>query len=216
MSRRTLLLPGLSLTLAVLLAGAMALPEDDEDESEGVRIEVPASVLKAAAAAVDGIEVEEASIEAVLIYELSGAAGGKTHEVEVTAEGKVLSVEEENEADDDKDAQPAARDDDDDGDEKENADADGDDKDGEERKEAADNEEDEGDAEHELTFPVSAVPAAVREAAVKAVAGIELAEAEVESVLVYELEGEAGEKEYELEVTADGRVLEVEEREDEE
>ena len=47
------------------------------------------------------------------------------------------------------------------------------------------------------------IPAAVRDAAARAVAGIEIKGAEVEAVLIYEVEGTAGGKEYEIEVTAD-------------
>ena len=69
----------------------------------------------------------------------------------------------------------------------------------------------------EKEVPLSEVPEAVLDAAQKAVEGIELEEAEVEEedgVLVYELEGTAQGAEYEIELTADGKVLEVE-REDE-
>jgi len=66
----------------------------------------------------------------------------------------------------------------------------------------------------EKSIPLSEVPAAARDAATAAVEGIVLTEAEVEKEdgqLVYELEGKVGEKEYEIEVTADGKVLEIEE-----
>lgn len=224
MSRRALLFPGLLLGLTVLLVGGAALPEEDDDDDEGLRIAVPENVLEAAEEAVDDIEIEEASIEAVLIYELTGTAGGKTHEIEVTAEGKVLSVEEEGSAEDD-DAKPAARDDDDkpgddtsadSADEDEAEEAEGEEKEAGEKEAEGQDEQDEGDAEHELTVPLTALPPAVLDAARKAVEGIELREAEVESVLVYELEGEVGEKEYELEVTAEGQVLEVEAGEEDE
>jgi hypothetical protein len=222
MSRRALLFPGLLLGLTVLLIGGAALPEEDDDDDEGLRIAVPEDVLEAAEEAVDDIEIEEASAEAVLIYELTGTAGGKTHEIEVTAEGKVLAVEEEG-AEEDDDAKPAARDDDDrPGAAKsaDDSDADGEqageEKEAEEKEAEGQDEQDEGDAEHELTVPLTALPPAVLDAARKAVEGIELQEAEVESVLVYELEGEVGEKEYELEVTAEGQVLEVETGEEDE
>jgi uncharacterized membrane protein YkoI len=69
-------------------------------------------------------------------------------------------------------------------------------------------------AEDEREIPLSEVPAAARAAAEGAVPGIRLTEAEVEEEggrLVYELEGVADGKEYEIEVTAEGEVLEVEE-----
>ena len=64
------------------------------------------------------------------------------------------------------------------------------------------------------------VPAAVTKAAQDAVKGITLTEAEKETkdgVVYYELTGKVGEKEYEIKVGADGKVLAVkEEKEDEE
>lgn len=58
------------------------------------------------------------------------------------------------------------------------------------------------------------VPAVVKDAAVKAVAGLTLTKADKEvkgGVVVYDLEGTAGGKEYDVEVSADGKVLKVEE-----
>jgi hypothetical protein len=66
---------------------------------------------------------------------------------------------------------------------------------------------------HEREIPLSDVPAAARLAAELAVPGIRLTEAEVEMEdgrLVYELEGVVDGLEYEIEVTAEGEVLEVE------
>jgi len=54
----------------------------------------------------------------------------------------------------------------------------------------------------------------IEAAAAEAVEGIEFEEAEVECVLIYEVEGEANGKEYEIEITADGQVIEIEEEED--
>ncbi len=56
------------------------------------------------------------------------------------------------------------------------------------------------------------VPAAVKQAAVAAVPGLVLREAEKEiegGVTVYALEGRVGSDEYEVEVSSDGRVLEI-------
>ncbi len=67
------------------------------------------------------------------------------------------------------------------------------------------------DEEH---IPLADVPASVMEAAVAAVEGIKITEAEVEvedGNKVYELEGKANGVEYEIEVSEDGTVLEVEE-----
>ena len=71
--------------------------------------------------------------------------------------------------------------------------------------------------DREKPIPLSEVPTAARDAATAAVEGIVLTETEVENKdghLVYEFEGKVGEKEYEIEVTADGKVLEVEEEDD--
>ena len=68
--------------------------------------------------------------------------------------------------------------------------------------------------DEETTVPISEVPAPVLEAAREAVKDIELTEAEMEEEdgqLVYEIDGRANGKDYSIEVTADGNVLEVEE-----
>lgn len=72
--------------------------------------------------------------------------------------------------------------------------------------------DDDGDDE-EVEIPLSEVPQAAIDAAKAAVPGIVFEEAEREiedGVTVYCLEGEAGGVEYEVEVTADGTVNEVE------
>jgi len=63
-------------------------------------------------------------------------------------------------------------------------------------------------------IPLADVPAAVKDAAVKAVDGLTLTEAEKEvknGAVVYELKGTASGKEYEVKVSADGKVLKTEE-----
>lgn len=62
----------------------------------------------------------------------------------------------------------------------------------------------------ERDIAVSRVPAEVLEAARQAVPGFEATEAEIE--YVYELDGEANGREYEIEVSADGEVKEIEEK----
>ncbi len=60
--------------------------------------QVPETVIVAAEKAVPGIKFTEAEIETSPkghIYELEGTAGDKEYEIEVSAEGKVLKVEEE-------------------------------------------------------------------------------------------------------------------------
>jgi uncharacterized membrane protein YkoI len=61
-------------------------------------------------------------------------------------------------------------------------------------------------------IPVSQVPKAAMDAAQNAAKGVNLTEAEVENEkgqTVYTLEGKADGKDYKIEVTADGKVLEV-------
>jgi hypothetical protein len=68
---------------------------------------VPESVKQAARAAVPGIVFVSAEKElenGAVVYSLEGTAGGRQHEVEVSADGKVLEIEhgddEEEEEDD--------------------------------------------------------------------------------------------------------------------
>ena len=61
-------------------------------------------------------------------------------------------------------------------------------------------------------IPLSKVPAKVRNAAIEAVPGLQLIEAEAHRTskgTVYELEGIADGKKYELNIAADGKVLRV-------
>ena len=78
--------------------------------------------------------------------------------------------------------------------------------------------------EDEKDVALADLPPGVKAAAMKAVPGLVLEEASVETEngrLVYTLEGKSGDTEYELELDADGRILEShgvragEEREDE-
>jgi len=65
---------------------------------------VPEPALTAAQGAVEGITLTEAEMETEdgqTVYVLEGEAAGKEYEIEVTADGKVLEVEEETEQDDD-------------------------------------------------------------------------------------------------------------------
>jgi hypothetical protein len=58
--------------------------------------QVPESVRKAAEAAVPGFAIQSAEKEVedgTTLYSLEGTAGGKPCEVEVTADGKVLEIE---------------------------------------------------------------------------------------------------------------------------
>jgi ABC-type Zn2+ transport system substrate-binding protein/surface adhesin len=180
--------------LIILSVSVVSLGDDQELALD----RVPAKVRQAAMKAVKGITLEEAEVEAVLIFELEGTVGEKEYEIEITAEGQVLAVEIEEVETEEDDA--------------ENDGKKGESRDDDEEDDAG--EEDDDEAEHELEIPVSSVPKAVMAAALKAVKGIRLTEAEVESVLVYELEGTASGKEYEIEITAEGEVIEVEAEDD--
>ncbi|MEE9466046.1 MAG: PepSY domain-containing protein [Candidatus Neomarinimicrobiota bacterium] len=73
--------------------------------------------------------------------------------------------------------------------------------------------------ETEEEIPLSEVPKEIIAAAQEAVPGIELTEAEVEKTrkgLVYELDGTVDGKEYEIVISADGEVLEIESEDDDE
>ena len=78
---------------------AVAPQADDDDTEELIRIDqIPAAVKRAATAAVPGLVIHEAEKEVedgFLLYCLEGTANGKEYEVEVTAEGKVVEIEEE-------------------------------------------------------------------------------------------------------------------------
>ena len=69
------------------------------------------------------------------------------------------------------------------------------------------------DRDDEQDIDLKDVPEAAMAAAQQAVQGIEFTSAETEvekGVTVYSLEGVAGGQEYEVEVTAEGKVLEIE------
>lgn len=80
-------------------------------------------------------------------------------------------------------------------------------------------EDKELDQEEEMAVELESVPAAVIAAAEAALPGIIFDEAEYEEedgLMVYELEGMLGAARYEIEVTPEGEVIEVEEVEAEE
>lgn len=77
--------------------------DEDEDEEEVSLDDVPEAVKAAAKGAVEGIALTEAEVEeedGQTVYTLEGKANGKEYAIEVTADGKVLEVEEETEDDD--------------------------------------------------------------------------------------------------------------------
>lgn len=88
----------LNLIVIAAVLGLTGCATMEEHESSVPMSEVPASVLEAAQAAVEGIVLSEAEIETEdgqLVYEIEGTANGKEYSVEVTADGKVLEIEEE-------------------------------------------------------------------------------------------------------------------------
>ena len=88
----------------------------DEGEVEVPLDQVPEAVKAAALAAMPGIVFSEAEREmenGVLVYELKGTVDGKEYEIEVSADGKVIEIEEED-GDDDGDDDDGDGDDDDD------------------------------------------------------------------------------------------------------
>jgi len=71
--------------------------------------------------------------------------------------------------------------------------------------------------ENEMEIELDAVPANVIAAANRALPGIQLSEAEYEEeegLMVYELEGMLGATRYEIEITPEGEVLEIEQIDD--
>ena len=87
----------IGLALACLV-GCESLESLFEKEKEIPLSEVPQAALTAAEGAVEGITLTEAETEeedGQTVYILEGAAAGKEYEIEVTADGKVLEVEEE-------------------------------------------------------------------------------------------------------------------------
>jgi len=65
-------------------------------EEDVALTDVPAVVIEAAKAAVDGLQITSVEVEVEggeTVYELEGTADGVEYEVEVTADGQVLEVE---------------------------------------------------------------------------------------------------------------------------
>mgnify|MGYP001820160146 FL=1 len=95
----------LTIAVAMVLSGCATKEEWSEDEKEIALSEVPAPVMTAAEGAVEGFVPEEAEVETEdgqMVYEIEGkAADGKKYEIEVSADGNVLEVEEDDEDEDD-------------------------------------------------------------------------------------------------------------------
>ena len=86
---------------AAAAAPASAAEAEDGESEETVALSaVPSSVLTAGQGAVSGITFSSAEREVeggATVYSLRGTANGKCYEVEVTADGKVVEVEDCNE-----------------------------------------------------------------------------------------------------------------------
>jgi hypothetical protein len=95
----------LILTFAsICILGCASLESMFEDEKEIPLSQVPPAAIEAAENAVENISLTEAEVEeedGQMIYDLEGIADGIEYEIEVTADGKVLEVEQEDEDDDD-------------------------------------------------------------------------------------------------------------------
>ena len=94
------------LSVILMLVVTATTAAQDSGKADGRQDEAKAIVSKAAAAlkAVKGIVLTEAEKEtkgSKVIYELEGRVGGKEYEIKISADGKVLKVEEENDDDDD-------------------------------------------------------------------------------------------------------------------
>ena len=95
----------LILTFAsICILGCASLESMFEDEKEIPLSQVPAASMEAAENAVENITITEAEVEeedGQMVYDLEGIANGVEYEIEVTADGKVLEVEQEDEDNDD-------------------------------------------------------------------------------------------------------------------
>jgi len=96
----------LALGMVLLAGGIMFLRGSADYAPEEVEMDtsldaVPEHVLQAALEAVEGFEISEVEVEAMVIYEFEGVADGREVEIEVTEEGDVIEVEYEDEEDDD-------------------------------------------------------------------------------------------------------------------
>lgn len=88
------------------IVGCASIESGFEGEKEIALSQVPREAVAAAQRAVEGITLTEAEIEEeddCTVYVLEGMANGTEYEIEVTADGKVLEVEQEAEDDDDND-----------------------------------------------------------------------------------------------------------------
>jgi hypothetical protein len=88
--------------LLTCVSGCASLESMCEDEKEIPLSQIPVLAVDAARQAVENITLTEAEVEKEgrTVYVLEGTANGKEYEIEVTADGKVLDVEQEDMFDD--------------------------------------------------------------------------------------------------------------------
>ena len=88
--------------LLIFVSGCASHESMYEDEKEIPLSNVPVVVVDAAQQAVENITLTEAEVEKEgrTVYVLEGTADGKEYEIEVTADGEVLDVEQEDMFDD--------------------------------------------------------------------------------------------------------------------
>ena len=87
----------------VCIVGCESLESVFDKDKEIPLSQVPAQAVTAAQGAVEGITLTEAEMEkekGQTIYDLEGMANGQKYEIEVTADGKVLEVEQKGKDDD--------------------------------------------------------------------------------------------------------------------
>lgn len=88
--------------VSTCIMGCASLESMFEDEKEIPLSEVPKAAVAAAQQAVENITLTEAEVEeedGQTVYILEGTADGIEYEIEVTADGKVLETEQEDEDD---------------------------------------------------------------------------------------------------------------------
>src|SRR5688500_1566474 len=94
-----------TLALVVCLALTLATASRaDKNEKELPLSEVPQVVKDAAGKAVEGIQLTEAEVQTkkdgTKVYEVEGKANGKSYEIKISQDGKVLKIEEDDDGDD--------------------------------------------------------------------------------------------------------------------
>ncbi len=103
--RYPLILKLIPLCLAMMVITPGLQAEDEHEEKVALR-DLPKQVLQTARNAVSGFVAKEAEKETKngqVIYEIEGEANGVKYEISVSADGKLIKVEQEDADDDDDD-----------------------------------------------------------------------------------------------------------------